>query len=170
MESTSSQHRLEGGCISGMCRTPAPYDRVELDKHTLLSEAASVAAMGRLPGKGRATQICRGESQGRADLRVHGATIADLGAAAGTLRAWAVSIGRWTIELGLELHSIGREDAGHGHGRSGRAAAAGQLGRSPGRGIVLLLQLLPAHLPALRQRHIPAQSFCSSVAHHTSRT
>ena len=152
-----------------MCRTPAPYSRAELDKHTLLSETASAAAVGTLPGKGRATQICRGESQGTADLRVHGATIANLGAAAGTLRAWAISIGRWTIELRLELHSIGREDAGHGHGRSGRAAAAGQLGRGPGRGIVLLLQLLPAHLPALRQRHIPTHTICSAEALHTSK-
>ena len=90
-------------------------------------------------------------------LRVHGATIANLGAAAGALRTRAIGVGRAAVELGLELHRIGREHAGHGHRGSGRAAAAWHLRGSARGSIVLLLQLLPAHLPALCQRHIPAQ-------------
>ena len=101
----------------------------------------------------------------RTDLRVHWAAIADLGAAAGALRARAVRIGRGPIELGLELDSVGWEHAGHGDGRSGGAGASGQLRRRAGRGVVLLLQLLPTHLPALCQRHIPAHT-PSAYEHH----
>ncbi len=93
------------------------------------------------------------------DLGVHGAAIADLRATAGSLRPRAICIGEAAIELGLELHSIGREHAGHGHRRSRRASTAGQLRSCAGCGIVLLLQLLPAHLPALCQCHIPAESW-----------